>query len=180
MLARTFVKKFNMLIHQTWKNCKFEALNRNGTRNKMNPNLLRLFRFNKLVQISNRKIFGKPKRSTIPYDKRFKLTPKSAGPAKRGGYEEWGQLPEVKYGTEETGMFINGKFYHDKNMEIEWIVPSQEDMKNCKLKPYVSYNVEEVWTEELSAKELYEKCLMNEDMNEFKTLKTKKKKNVMN
>ncbi|CAG4951600.1 unnamed protein product [Colias eurytheme] len=63
------------------------------------------------------------------------------------------QLPIDKRGVRDTGYELNGKFVSVPEMIPELIVP---DLKDCTLKPYVSYKTEDVIQSEFTSQQLFD------------------------
>lgn len=62
-------------------------------------------------------------------------------------------IPVDKRGVRDTGYTSNGKFVLVQEMVPELIVP---DLKDCKLKPYVSYRTPDVIQSEFTAQDLFD------------------------
>ncbi|XP_017775155.1 PREDICTED: 39S ribosomal protein L41, mitochondrial [Nicrophorus vespilloides] len=63
------------------------------------------------------------------------------------------EMPIDKRGVRDVGYTLNGTFYTVPEMIPELIVP---DLKDFKLKPYVSYRAPEIYQEELTAQTLFD------------------------
>jgi len=75
------------------------------------------------------------------------------------------ELPIDKRGVRDTGFVVNG-IYKDFPEKIpELVVP---DLKDCKLKPYVSYKTPDVVQSEFTAKDLFNAVYTEKIMNDFK------------
>lgn len=63
------------------------------------------------------------------------------------------ELEIDKRGVRDVGYTLNGKFYMVPEMIPELIVP---DLKDCDLKPYVSYKAEDVIQSEFTSEKLFD------------------------
>ena len=70
-------------------------------------------------------------------------------------WEKPGAFPDIpvqKFGSRSTGIRHSAFWEHVPEKVPELIVP---DLKDCNLKPYVSYATKEIYQEELSSKDLF-------------------------
>jgi len=68
------------------------------------------------------------------------------------GKVPFADIPVYKYGTRSTGIRHEAYFEHVREKVPELIVP---DLTHCNLKPYVPYNVKDLYQEELTSKDLF-------------------------
>lgn len=113
------------------------------------------------------------RKSRDPYDRRFGIRTSDAGPNKPGGSKELAE----KLGREThrgmpypQGVYdIEGKFHPVKEMIPEFVVP---DLKDFKLKPYVSYRCADVKQSEFTARDLFDAVIAKDIVEEYKEGKT--------
>ncbi|GLV35838.1 mitochondrial ribosomal protein L41 [Carabus blaptoides fortunei] len=75
------------------------------------------------------------------------------------------QIPIYKRGVRDVGYEIDGKFVTVPEMIPQFIVP---DLKNCELKPYVSYRAPDVIQTEFTAKDLFDAVYGKKIVADFK------------
>merc|ERR1719322_1665652 len=83
-------------------------------------------------------------------------------------FEKPGAFPDVpvwKYGTRSTGIRHAAYWEHVPEKVPELIVP---DLEDCELKAYVSYATEDIYQEELSAKDLFNVIYGRKIVEDFK------------
>eukprot|EP00092_Neocalanus_flemingeri_P007725 GFUD01008341.1.p1 GENE.GFUD01008341.1~~GFUD01008341.1.p1 ORF type:complete len:197 (-),score=30.05 GFUD01008341.1:32-580(-) len=91
---------------------------------------------------------------------------------KKSQFKKWekpGEFPDIpvyKYGTRSTGIRHDAYWEHVPEMVPELIIP---DLKNCDLKPYVSYAAKEIYQEELSSKDLFNVIYGRKIIEDFKS-----------
>lgn len=103
----------------------------------------------------------------LPYDERFPPTPLDFWDAPKGAYPGYDPKKDPDamkegggdYGINEPGYYLNGKFVFVKEMVPEYVVP---DLKDCKLAPYVPYNVKAVNQPAMTAEDLFETIYRND------------------
>ncbi|XP_062577600.1 large ribosomal subunit protein mL41-like [Saccostrea cucullata] len=113
-------------------------------------------------------VFRKPpiwpaKRSRRPFDERYPVSAKHVNERRRGGSRELAEKVALHH-VQPTG-FIHMKykrFFRVKEMTPELIVP---DLKDCKLKPYVPYDINPIQQSEFTAHDLFNSCYAK-DINE--------------
>lgn len=96
------------------------------------------------------------KRSRRPFDERFPVSAKHVNEQKLGGSKELAEKVAIHH-AQPTG-FVHMKykrFFRVKEMMPELVVP---DLKDCKLKPYVPYNVSTIHQSEFTAQDLFNTC----------------------
>ncbi|XP_028171068.1 39S ribosomal protein L41, mitochondrial [Ostrinia furnacalis] len=93
-------------------------------------------------------------------------------PNKRGSRihkkQQMGENPELpvdRRGVRETGYRLNGRFVNVPEMIPELIVP---DLKNCDLKPYVSYRAADVIQSEFTAQQLFDAVYSKKIVTDYK------------
>ncbi|XP_053610451.1 large ribosomal subunit protein mL41 [Plodia interpunctella] len=93
-------------------------------------------------------------------------------PNKRGSYihkkMQAGPNPELEIdnrGVRTTGYVLNGRFVEVPEMIPELIVP---DLKDCDLKPYVSYKSEDVIQSEFTPQQLFDAVYSKKIVTDFK------------
>ncbi|KAI8439264.1 hypothetical protein MSG28_013101 [Choristoneura fumiferana] len=93
-------------------------------------------------------------------------------PNKRGSRlhkeQQRGPNPELEVdrrGVREVGYHMDGRFVPVPEMIPELIVP---DLKDCDLKPYVSYKAEDVIQSEFTAKQLFDAVYSKKIVMDFK------------
>lgn len=93
-------------------------------------------------------------------------------PNKRGSrlhkQNQAGPNPELeidKRGVRDVGYVLNGRFVSVPEMIPELIVP---DLKDCELKPYVSYKAEDVIQSEFTAQQLFDAVYSKKIITDFK------------
>jgi len=112
---------------------------------------------------------GKRRKSLDPFDRRWKWTPKSAEPYNvKGGHLDWTKITALHRGVQLPGYVDKetGRFIHVEEMVPEIVVP---DLKDCNLKPYVSYKAEDIGRkEQFTAKDLFDLTYKEQIVHEFK------------
>ncbi|CAD5121083.1 DgyrCDS9623 [Dimorphilus gyrociliatus] len=103
-----------------------------------------------------------------PFDPRFPISTKDASRFKEGGSEYMEQQLGDTENTPQLQGYIdeNGKFVHVPEMVPEFVVP---DLTNFKLKPYVSYKVEDVKQSELTEEKLFIATMGRDIVNNVKS-----------
>ncbi|CAH0720415.1 unnamed protein product, partial [Brenthis ino] len=82
--------------------------------------------------------------------------------------QQMGPKPELEVdrrGVRDTGYILNGRFVKVPEMIPELIVP---DLKDCKLKPYVSYKAEDVIQSEFTSQNLFDAVYSRKIVTDFK------------
>ncbi|XP_055691850.1 39S ribosomal protein L41, mitochondrial [Lutzomyia longipalpis] len=74
-------------------------------------------------------------------------------------------LPIYKYGVRDTGEVIDNVYHEIPEMIPELIVP---DLKDCQLKPYVSYKTQEVFQSEFTSEDLFNAVYSKKIIEDFK------------
>ncbi|CAF0984077.1 unnamed protein product [Brachionus calyciflorus] len=113
-------------------------------------------------------IFQTRKRTSDPFDRRWRWTPKSAEPFNvRGGHEDWTTKTFLHRGVQMPGYMDpkTKKFIFVEDMVPEIVVP---DISGFELKPYVSFNVKETKNQVFDAKQLYKQTLEKEILEKIK------------
>lgn len=99
-------------------------------------------------------------------------------PNKRGSrihkQQQMGPNPELevdKRGVRDIGYYMNGRFVEVPEMIPELIVP---DLKDCELKPYVSYKAEDVIQSEFTPQQLFDAVYSKKIVKDFREGKLSK------
>ncbi|ELU11675.1 hypothetical protein CAPTEDRAFT_226355 [Capitella teleta] len=106
-------------------------------------------------------------RRHLPFDRKWPINPKDVSPIKEGGKIEICKELGLRIGDmpRAPGWFDKeGGFHFDEDMVPDFVVP---DLTNFKLKPYVSYNVEEINQSEFTAKNLFDECYAKKLVEDF-------------
>lgn len=74
-------------------------------------------------------------------------------------------IPIDKRGVRDTGFLVNGKFIQVPEKIPELIVPN---LKDCNLKPYVTYKTTEVIQSEFTSEDLFNAIYAKKIMDDFK------------
>ncbi|KAI5637554.1 mitochondrial ribosomal protein l27 domain-containing protein [Phthorimaea operculella] len=75
------------------------------------------------------------------------------------------ELPIDRRGVRDTGYFLNGRFVKVPEMIPELIVP---DLKDCDLKPYVSYKAEDVTQGVFTSEDLFNAVYSKKIVTDFR------------
>eukprot|EP00090_Calanus_glacialis_P032586 TRINITY_DN53993_c0_g1_i1.p1 TRINITY_DN53993_c0_g1~~TRINITY_DN53993_c0_g1_i1.p1 ORF type:complete len:183 (+),score=48.72 TRINITY_DN53993_c0_g1_i1:43-591(+) len=75
-------------------------------------------------------------------------------------------IPVFKYGTRDTGIRHDAFWEHVPEKVPELMVP---DLKECDLKPYVSYATNDIYQEELTSKDLFNVIYGRKIIEDFRT-----------
>ncbi|XP_045774820.1 39S ribosomal protein L41, mitochondrial [Maniola jurtina] len=75
------------------------------------------------------------------------------------------ELEVDKRGVRDVGYYLNGRFVKVPEMIPELIVP---DLKDCDLKPYVSYKAKDVVQSEFTAQQLFDAVYSKKIVTDFK------------
>lgn len=93
-------------------------------------------------------------------------------PNKRGSrihkQQQMGPNPELevdKRGVRDIGYYMNGRFVEVPEMIPELIVP---ELKDCELKPYVSYKAEDVIQSEFTPQQLFDAVYSKKIVKDFR------------
>jgi len=111
-------------------------------------------------------------RATINFKKIDALNKRWSRQHKKMQFKKWekpGAFPDIpihKYGTRGTGIRHEGYWESVPEMEPELVVPN---LKDCDLKPYVSYATKEIYQEELTSKDLFNVIYGRKIIEDFKT-----------